>query len=125
MILQQLIYSYSICVRKEAGYCCIQYSPCSDTGSWTINQIKAAGSLETETTNCAADYVTINGAAAACPNTTPQVIQPINQVCGGIFSGVDTSTVAGTVCGMHNLTFFIKNIYINLCYKWIFIDIRL
>ena len=97
-----MIFSYNICVRKEAGYCCIQYSVCSDTGSWTISQILAAGSLATDTI-CAADYVTIAGASAACPGATPQVVQPVQKICGGIFSGVDTQTVNAPVCGKYTV----------------------
>ena len=108
MIIQQLIFSYNICVRKEAGYCCIQYSVCSDTGSWTISQILAAGSLATDTI-CAADYVSIAGASAACPSSTPQVIQPVQKICGGIFSGVDTSTVNAPVCGKYDLSLTVKS----------------
>ena len=99
-----LIFSYNICVRKEAGYCCIQYSACSDTGSWSISQIASTAATDTV---CTADYVTITGASAACGPTT-QAVQPVQKICGGIFSGVDTQTINAPVCGKYNLTFYFE-----------------
>ncbi len=54
---------YSICIRPEEGYCCVQYTPCTDERSWTIDLNNAAvANLATETnTLCTEDYVGISG----------------------------------------------------------------
>ena len=58
--------SYNVCIRPEAGFCCVQYQVCSDPGSFTI----AAGATEiadplvfkaAQDTSCTSDYIDIAG----------------------------------------------------------------
>ena len=49
----------NICIRQEAGMCCIQYSPCSDSNSWAFDN-----KVDDDTkigTNCSQDYIEISG----------------------------------------------------------------
>ena len=57
------ISSYAICIRQEAGYCCIEYSLCSDDNSWSISN-SGAGALQDEM--CTEDYVEIEGKFCIC-----------------------------------------------------------
>ena len=53
------LFRQNICIRQEAGFCCIQYSPCSDTNSWAFdNKINGETKIGT---NCSEDYVEISG----------------------------------------------------------------
>ena len=59
--------SYNVCIRPEAGFCCVQYQVCSDPGSFTI----AAGATDAaadplvfeaaQDTSCTSDYIDIAG----------------------------------------------------------------
>ena len=58
--------SYNVCIRPEAGFCCVQYQVCSDPGSFTI----AAGIIDAsdplnfkaaQDTSCTSDYIDIAG----------------------------------------------------------------
>ena len=55
--------SYAICIRQEAGYCCIEYSLCSDDASWSISN-SGAGALQDD--QCTEDYVGIDGKFCIC-----------------------------------------------------------
>ena len=88
-------YSYSICVRKEDGYCCVQYYPCSDTGSWTISQSEATAATGTQ---CSTDYLQIDGLGATCTQGSCSTTTP--KICGAIFSALDGGTTTDApVCG--------------------------
>lgn len=51
--------SYSVCIRQEKGFCCIQYMPCTDANSFTIDTLAMMMS-ETDS-GCTLDYVGISG----------------------------------------------------------------
>ena len=86
-------FSYAICIRKELGYCCIEYKTCSDTGAFSIDTQDAG----TETgSNCALDFLEISGGAGSCGSTVLT-----NRFCGAVFSAVHDSDVTGTVCGTY------------------------
>ena len=53
-------FSYSSCIRRAAGYCCIQYQVCTDqTNAWSIDGQSAAISFTDSF--CTLDYVGIPG----------------------------------------------------------------
>jgi len=102
---------YSICIRPEAGYCCIEFQLCDDTDSWkfhsaggkflriqqflfSINTTVFLATTVMVGTLCTADFVSITGAAQTCdsPDLT-------NRLCGQTFSAAATSTLAApSVC---------------------------
>ena len=51
--------SYDICIRPEAGYCCVEYSLCSDDSSWNLFNGHATGALQDDL--CTEDFVGIDG----------------------------------------------------------------
>ena len=46
---------YSICIRQEAGFCCVQYSTCIETGSFTLSTNPVDMALQDEA--CTLDYI--------------------------------------------------------------------
>ena len=52
--------NYDICIRQEDGYCCVQYSPCADPNSYTLDEATAAINAEVGTL-CSLDYIEIDG----------------------------------------------------------------
>ncbi len=109
--------SYSICIRPEEGYCCIQYSPCTDARSWSIHLNAAAPGTTATDANCAADYVGISGismgilvdeikrvkwhfvgVADSCRLSSGSVLS--SKLCGAIFGLEDGSAIATpSACG--------------------------
>lgn len=55
-----LFYSYSACIRRAAGYCCIEYQVCAGiTYAFTLDSgVATVGYVDTY---CTADYVAIPG----------------------------------------------------------------
>ena len=53
------LYSYGVCIRNEANYCCIQYSLCSDANSFTLDNTQATQAKQDEA--CSLDYIEIGG----------------------------------------------------------------
>ena len=58
--------SYNVCIRPEAGFCCVQYQVCSDPGSFTLDAGELDGSDPTmltaaQDTSCTSDYIDIAG----------------------------------------------------------------
>ncbi len=52
-----------MCIRPAEGYCCIEYTPCTDDRSWSIdlnNAILAMIATKVDT-NCITDYIGIAG----------------------------------------------------------------
>ncbi len=54
---------YSICIRAESGYCCVEYTPCTDDNSWSIdkNDAALANQASITGTECTEDFVGISG----------------------------------------------------------------
>jgi len=62
---------YNICIRSEAGYCCVQYQVCPDESSndsFTLSAFKnmEAMRIATQDSECTSDYVTIAASSATC-----------------------------------------------------------
>ena len=51
------LYSYGICIRNEANYCCIQYALCSDSNSYSLDNVNAAAKQDSE---CSEDFIEID-----------------------------------------------------------------
>ena len=86
-------FSYSICIRKEAGYDCIQYQQCGEANSFGVSG--AANSAAKTGSNCSLDYAIISGGADQC-NTG---VATISNYCGEMFSAVVDSVLDSPVCG--------------------------
>ena len=68
--------SYNICIRKESGYSCVQYTPCSDTPTFSVS-----GTATSKTgSNCSTDWLEIQGGTTCGGSNTL-----INRYCGSKF----------------------------------------
>lgn len=69
---------YSICIRQEAGFCCVEYTVCPDANSFTIDttlKSKVEDACQT------VDYITIEGGQGTCAgNNVPSA--GVNKFCG-------------------------------------------
>ena len=53
-------YSYAICIRREEGYCCVEYSLCDGaTSSYGLSSLHASQAMQDEL--CTEDWVGIDG----------------------------------------------------------------
>ena len=90
---------YDICIRQEDGFCCIRYSLCEDSQSFSINNL--AADMQAVDSLCTNDYIEIEGVSATCStaNNLPQV----NRICGsalGVWDGaLQNLESAAYVCG--------------------------
>ena len=52
-----------MCIRPEAGFCCVQYMVCSDPDSFSLNSMAAAGTPDAaaQDSSCTLDYIDIPG----------------------------------------------------------------
>lgn len=86
--------SQNVCIRQEAGFCCIEYNTCSDPNSFAIHNDDADSLIATY---CTEDYLEISGVMQSCQ--APNVVL-YDKLCGGKFAAVEMSTViANPVCG--------------------------
>jgi len=83
--------SYNICVRKQSGFCCVQYQVCADqTNAFTLDT-----SADTQSTDetCQTDYITIPGSSQTCTSETG--IQINDRYCG-TYLGLAADTAPNT-----------------------------
>ena len=54
--------SYSACVRRAAGYCCVQYQACAGIPTaFTLDTLTASATGGQTATYCTYDYISIPG----------------------------------------------------------------
>jgi len=82
---------YGICIRQEEGYCCIQYTLCSDANSFSLTMLHANAKLDTD---CVTDYVGIAGVSANCPASVGSSTH--TKLCGALFTAVEAAELAQT-----------------------------
>jgi len=78
--------NYNICIRQEQGYCCVQYTVCSDANSYSLDVLTAAAMAKIDT-NCDSDFLGIDGIGLTCTAATNRVQH--TKICGGIFHAED------------------------------------
>jgi len=96
---------YSICIRPEAGMCCIQYSLCDLTAgaalnvpAWSLDEDGTAAGSDSGT-QCLTDYVEIDGVSHTCDRSRNTRLS--SRICGLYFSAGQssvTATQAESVC---------------------------
>merc|ERR1739848_862846 len=85
---------YNICIRQDAGFNCIRYTPCSDTDSFAISAaIVSVGQLGT---TCAMDWIeTAGGFGCGMPN----LVGPAQKLCGVAFNPIETGKTVAESAG--------------------------
>ena len=97
-------FSYNICIRQEQGACCIKYSLCEDTYSYTItNTATIAQGANSGGSNCNSDYIEITGLKKECGGSN----QGADRICGAAFNLEQGNTVAASsLCGKSKPMYF-------------------
>ena len=95
-VLKYFSYSQNICIRQEAGQCCISYNVCGDTSSYNFDNTDVTSLVGSE---CTVDFLEITGAAYTC-----STLQLGTRFCGQVFHiNKGTTTAQGpahSLCGM-------------------------
>ena len=77
---------YAVCVRRMAGFCCVEYQVCSneaDGYTWGGNTAIAADAIA----DCTEDFITIEGGSQT------GAIPTRNKYCGGVLNDFATAVV--------------------------------
>merc|ERR1712156_906867 len=95
--------NYNVCIRQEAGFCCVQYQLCSDPGSFTIG----AGAIDPadpanfkamQDTSCTGDYIDIPCSSCACTQGSQNANSLVNKYCGGALNCMNEATANIPIC---------------------------
>jgi len=91
---------YNVCIRQEAGMCCVEYRECDDTSSWTLDTqaMPISTAAATGGTMCTGDYLEIVGATTFCGAK-----ELSGRVCGAVFTTTAHSTATQTSVGIDAL----------------------
>jgi len=120
---QQMIVNqnYLICIKQADGMCTVTYREARPATSGAI----AGGAIDSfnvgPVANDPADVmagealgasgigatcIALNGVAAKTPGTAV-IIEPLGQICGGVFSGLDNQLLPGPVTGVFEVQVFV------------------
>jgi len=87
---------YNICIRPEAGYCCVEYSLCSDANSWTLSTNANIDNTADLDTQCEGDdHLKIQGLSGNCDAGDFNAVLH-SKICGTKFSSSTTMALAAT-----------------------------
>ncbi|XP_059098986.1 uncharacterized protein LOC131893072 isoform X2 [Tigriopus californicus] len=86
---------YSICIRQEAGMCCVEYTVCADASSYSL-EAKNDDGTNMQDSNCSKDYVGIEGGSATCNASPGDVL--FTQFCGNVFTTDEAATMNMPIC---------------------------
>merc|ERR1719150_1174301 len=85
----------NLCIRQEAGYCCVQYQTCSTSTAPSSAFAVTTNKPAAETTNCSEDYVLIEGASDCGGGASANAF---SKLCGQIFAIADAAIADQVVC---------------------------
>ncbi|XP_059097778.1 uncharacterized protein LOC131892061 [Tigriopus californicus] len=88
---------YSVCIRQEAGFCCIEYSVCSDANSFSIDTNKMLMMSKVETECLTIDYITIEGGQGSCAGSNNPTAG-VNKYCGDKLNPLTMQIEHAPVC---------------------------
>ena len=87
---------YNICIRPQAGYCCVEYSLCSDTNSWTLDaDADIANTADLDSQCNADDHLRIQGFSAECDPGNSNIALH-TKLCGTVFEASTTMALASS-----------------------------
>jgi len=90
---------YNICIRQEMGFCCIEYSVCSDPNSWSLypNDPDGMSATALVDSDCSLDWIEIEASGENCG------LQRVNnRYCGSILSDTILSKYNAKICDCTN-----------------------
>lgn len=83
------------CIRRSAGYCCVQYQVCQGvTNAFNIDAVPAVITFGLIDTNCAADWVAIPGSSTQCSFNSMSVS---SKYCG-YYLGFGLAAINQPIC---------------------------
>jgi len=94
---------YSVCIRQEEGFCCVQYFPCADANSFTLDTGKktTTGTLAVPKSGrdsvCSLDYIAIPASSGIC-NQNMVSTNLLNKFCGNQFNPTANQKLPAPVC---------------------------
>jgi len=86
--------SYAVCIRREAGYCCVQYQVCADPNSFTIDSLVANVMAKVDT-DCTEDYIGIETSTTGCQSGGATFT---SKYCGRILNSFSTGAENVPIC---------------------------
>lgn len=96
---------YSVCMRQEAGYCCIKYTVCDEDATDQKNSFSlfpdisatytALTSHAIDVSSCTQDYITIEGGKSTCTSGPAAFTQ--SKFCGSRFQVIGSQAIAKTL----------------------------
>ncbi|XP_059083097.1 uncharacterized protein LOC131880461 [Tigriopus californicus] len=89
---------YSVCIRQESGFCCVEYTPCTNMNSFSLDPV-TDGDIDTAQTDsaCTQDYVSIAASTATCSSVQEQA-NIASRFCGTFLSSQNGATESLPVC---------------------------
>ncbi|TRY81100.1 hypothetical protein TCAL_13875 [Tigriopus californicus] len=90
---------YSICIRQEAGFCCIEYSLCPDANSFSIDTNMMLMMAKVETECFSVDYITIEGGQGSCSGSAVPSAG-VNRYCGDKLNPLTMEGENVPICGV-------------------------
>jgi hypothetical protein len=87
-----------MCIRQEEGYCCIQYTQCTDTNPFSLDQKSTTADTTDIGTYCTNDYIEIPGGSTTC-NQQGVGGFIMNRYCGRRFSVASKAAISVAICG--------------------------
>ena len=60
--------NYNMCIRREAGFCCVKYGLCTDADSFSLESVKDMVAMQVGNDDelCLTDYLRIEGSSSTC-----------------------------------------------------------
>lgn len=92
-------FSYSVCIRQEKGYCCVQYMPCADDNSFSLDtegMMAEMGKALTDS-SCTRDFIAISGSNGAC-NQGGSRLPIVSKYCGQYLNAAAMAMANGVIC---------------------------
>merc|ERR1712223_693311 len=97
--------NYDICIRQEAGFCCVDYSVCDQASAFSLSTPSVATDLATMGVGatgvaCTGDHISIEGSSEICGAPVT-----FNKYCGDFLSSREMvpSMAAPDVAGTNNI----------------------
>ncbi|XP_059081873.1 uncharacterized protein LOC131879537 [Tigriopus californicus] len=90
---------YSICIRQELGYCCVQYSVCPDDEAlgFSLSKGVIADNAYTDSECATLDFVGIEGSSSACRQSgVPSTV--FSRYCGQKLNDYTTAALHTPIC---------------------------
>ncbi|XP_059083874.1 uncharacterized protein LOC131881118 isoform X2 [Tigriopus californicus] len=92
--------NYNVCIDQEDGFCCVEYTQCTDTDSFSLSTgtstIDTAQQKVLFGSLCSLDFVIIEGSSGACNMGTGGVSN--NRYCGSFLGSTAMATTGSPIC---------------------------